>query len=84
MEKIVRWTLPIAFALCLISLGGIGVKLATGDYDFLPWAYVLAGCWAVIFACLMYRALTDKCPHCGKSRWTGGKFCSYCGKAIEK
>ncbi len=76
--------LAIAFLLILIVWGVIGVKIFTNDYDFQIWAYIAAGCWAVMLACLIYRVVTNRCPHCGKIRWSRGKFCSWCGREIEK
>ena len=46
-------------------------------------AYIGAICWGVILVCIVCRAFSNKCPHCGKLKQTSGKYCSYCGKEIN-
>ena len=57
-------------------------KIFDGNYDI-----VAEGCVALIFlliscVCNIYRAFSNRCPHCGKIRLSNGKYCSHCGKEI--
>lgn len=76
---IINW---LAIALWIIACIAIGIHLADGNYDFLPWAYIAFACVAVTAICSLLRALGAKCSCCGKRITSAGKFCPYCGKAI--
>lgn len=84
MKKVLPWIQWISFATFLIVWLVIGVQIADGKYDFSVEAYVAYGCLGVFSICLLIRAFSDRCPHCGKLRMTRGAYCSYCGKKIEK
>ena len=83
MKKIATWGLVIAFIIFVIDWGIIGLKLLDGNYDITTGAYIGAICWGVILVCIVCRAFSNKCPHCGKLKQTSGKYCSYCGKEIN-
>ena len=68
MKKIATKALVIAFIVFLIDWGIMGLKLLDNDYNITIEAYIGFVCWIIIFASIISRALTDKCPHCGKSR----------------
>lgn len=82
MKKIMLWLFTISFIVFIIDWGVVGLKLLNGDYDILVGAYIGAACLVVIFVCAIYKAFSDKCPHCGKLRMSNGEYCSYCGKKI--
>ena len=47
----------------------------------MPVCIVAEGCVALIFlliscVCNIYRAFSNRCPHCGKIRLSNGKYCS--------
>lgn len=75
----VNW---IAIILWIIACIAIGIHLADGNYDFLPWAYIAFACLVVTAICSPIRAFGAKCPHCEKRFTSDGKFCPYCGKEI--
>ena len=69
MKKIATRALVIAFIVFLIDWGIMGLKLLDNDYNITIEAYIGLVCWIIIFASIICRALTDKCPHCGRSAW---------------
>lgn len=83
MRKIATWTVAIAFLVALIDWGMMGVKLLNHDYNITAEAYVGLGCWVMILVCILCRAFTDRCPHCGKIRAAKGAYCSCCGRKID-
>ena len=83
MKKITIWGLVIAFTIFVIDWGIIGLKLLDGNYDITTGSYIGAICWGVILVCIVCRAFSNKCPHCGKLKQTSGKYCPYCGKEIK-
>jgi len=83
VKKITTWGLVIAFIIFVIDWGIIGLKLLDGNYDITTGAYIGAICWGVILVCIVCRAFSNKCPHCGKLKQTSGKYCPYCGKEIK-
>ena len=82
MKRIATWVLIAAFVVFVIDWGVVGVKLLRGDDGITAGAWIGAVCWGVMMVCLVCRAVSSRCPHCGKMRATGGKFCPYCGKEI--
>ncbi len=82
MKKAVTWGLAISYIILFIAMGVMGIKIFDGNYDI-----VAEGCVALIFlliscGCNIYRAFSNRCPHCGKIRLSNGKYCSHCGKEI--
>lgn len=69
--------------MAVIDWGVMGVKLLDHDYNITVEAYIGLVCYIVILASIVIRALTDRCPHCGKIRVTKGAYCSYCGQKIS-
>ncbi len=84
MKKFVNWTLGISFVLFFIIWGVIGFMIINNDYDFMGWACAALVCWGVLFACILYKVLGNRCPHCGRLRKSWGKFCPHCGQEIGK
>ena len=68
----------------LISWGVIGIKIFNNNYNYILESYIMAACFVVMAIYNFYRIISDKCPHCGKVRFTSGSYCSYCGKKIGK
>lgn len=83
MKKVVNWLLGISLLLFVIALGVVGVKILTHNYELQVWGYIALACWIVLFACLLYKVLNNRCPACGKLRRSWGKFCPYCGKECK-
>ena len=82
MKKAVTWGLAISYIILFIAMGVMGIKIFDGNYDI-----VAEGCVALIFlliscVCNIYRAFSNRCPHCGKIRLSNGKYYSHCGKEI--
>ncbi len=82
MKKVVTWGLVISYIALCIAICVIGIKIFDGNYDI-----VAEGCIAFIFlliscGCNIYRAFSNRCPHCGKIRLSNGKYCAHCGKEI--
>ena len=84
MKKIATWLMVISIIVFVITWGIIGLKIFNNEYDFMTEAYIAYGFLAVFFVCLIYVRSTYRCPHCGKARILFGKYCSYCGKEINK
>lgn len=83
MKKIATRALVISFIIFFIDWTIMGLKLLDNDYNITVEAYIGLVCWIIIFISILCRALTDKCPHCGKIRLTKGAYCSFCGKKID-
>ena len=82
MKKAVTWVLVMSYIILFIAMGVMGIKIFDGNYDveaegYIALIFLLIGC-----ACNVYRAFSNRCPHCGKLRLSNGKFCSHCGKEI--
>ena len=82
MKKAVTWGLAISYIILFIAMGVMGIKIFDGNYDI-----VAEGCVALIFlliscVCNIYRAFSNRCPHCGKIRLSNGKYYAHCGKEI--
>ncbi|MCD7804790.1 MAG: hypothetical protein LUH03_06545 [Oscillospiraceae bacterium] len=84
MRKVAIWIVAVAFVVLVIALGVMGLGIYEMDDGVIAvTAYIALPCIALIFGGLVYiRWGSAKCPHCGKPRWTNGKYCSYCGKEI--
>lgn len=84
MKKIIFWIFMIAIIVFAIDWGVVGIKLLDGDYDIIAQAYIGFACILIMFACAVYKIISNKCPYCGKTRLTNGEYCSYCGKKIAE
>ncbi len=83
MKKITNWILAVLTVILVIDCIVIGLKLLNGDYDITIGTYIAGECIIVICGCNVYRKFSKICPHCGKTLFTNGKYCSYCGKEIK-
>lgn len=85
MKRFMNWLYAIAIAVFAIDWCYVGVKLLHGEYDVTAGAYVALACVGVIIVYILYRVVSNKCPHCGKVLYhSRGKFCSCCGKKLDE
>ena len=80
MKKAVSWIFVITMAVLVIDWGIMGLKIFDNDYKIIVEAYIALVCFVLLFICCMHKIFSNKCPNCGKVRWTDGEYCSYCGK----
>ena len=84
MKKAVNWILFTTILVMVITWGVVGLDIVNGDYEAVtPGCYIIIGCLIVSLACILYRRLSNKCPHCGKLYGGSGEYCSHCGKKKE-
>ena len=85
MRKALLRTSILSLLIFVILWGVIGLKIYDGDFDFILEAYIALACAGLGLASLLgWKLLGSKCPHCGKIRLTGGKYCPYCGGKTEQ
>ncbi len=83
MKKAAIWGAAVSAVVLITAWGVMGLKIFDGEYDILSLVYTGLAAWVVLLGCLIVlRWRSIKCPHCGKVRWTNGRYCSYCGKEI--
>lgn len=82
MKKAVTWGLVISYIILFIAMGVMGIKIFDGNYDIVAECYIALIFLLISCACNIYRAFSNRCPHCGKIRLSNGKYCSHCGKEI--
>lgn len=82
MKKWATWVMIAALAVFVVAWGMMGIKISTNDFDVIAETYIGAACYVIIMVCVLIRAFSDRCPHCGKMRRSKGKYCPYCGKEI--
>ena len=83
MRRVLPWLIAVSAFVLVIAVGVMGVKILDHDYDFINEANVATVSVVILTAALLIRRFTMKCPHCGKLRQPGGRFCPYCGKEID-
>lgn len=83
MKKVISWAYTVSIIVLIIDWAVMGLKIFTNDYDILVEAYIGCACFGILMVCSFYRIFSNKCPHCGKLRVSGGEYCSYCGKKID-
>lgn len=84
MKKIITWIYVLAVVVLVIDWAVMGLKIFTNDYNITVEAYIGCACFVLMMICSVYRLFSNKCPHCGSLRLTGGAYCSHCGKKIEE
>ena len=83
MKKIAIWAAVISFIVFVIAWGVMGLEILDGNFNFELLVYIGATAWIVLLVSLVVlRWSSWKCPHCGKVRWTNGRYCPHCGKEI--
>lgn len=87
MKKATTWIIVVTLLAFVIAWGVMGIKLLDGNYDITIEAYIGLISIIIFFVSVCIKRFSNskiKCPHCGKLRWDEGKYCSYCGKEIQK
>ena len=83
MKQIMPWLFAISLVVFIIDWTVVGLKILDGDYEVVTvGAYIALACWAIMLVCVLYRHLSNRCPHCGKRLQTNGRYCPYCGKEV--
>ena len=83
MKKIAIGAAVISLIVFVIAWGVMGLEIFDGDYDIEMLVYIGATAWIVLLVSLVVLRWDHwKCPHCGKVRWTNGRYCAHCGKEI--
>ncbi len=83
MKRVAKCLAVIAIVVFVIAWGIIGLKLLDNDYLITTEAYIGLISLVVFFSCIMYIKFTNRCPHCGKTKQSFGKYCPYCGKELN-
>ena len=83
MKRIIKWLAVISSVIFVIAWGVMGLKLLDNDYLITTEAYIELISLIVLFICIIYIKFTNRCPHCGKTKQSFGKYCPYCGKEIN-
>ena len=83
MKKIAKWVAAISIVVFVLAWGVMGLKLLDNNYLITTEAYIGLVSLVVFFVCVMYVKFTNRCPHCGKTKQSFGKYCPYCGKKIN-
>ena len=83
MKRIATWLAVISIIVFIITWGLVGLKILDNDYDFVTEAYIADGALAVFFSALICFRFANRCPYCGKSKQSFGKYCPYCGEKIN-
>lgn len=85
MKKYIDHALIAVVIILIIDCGIIGIKLINNEYDITAGISVLIICYVIIMIYAFYNNIAkNKCPHCGMVRISNGRYCSYCGKKIDK
>ena len=82
MKKIAKGLAVISIIVFVIAWCIMGVKLLDHNYLITIEAYIGLVSLVVLGVCAIYIKITDRCPHCGKTKQSFGKYCPYCGKEI--
>ena len=83
MKKVVKGLAVISVVVFIIAWGIMGLKILDNDYLITIEAYTGLISLVVFFICVMYIKIANRCPYCGKTKQSFGKYCPYCGKEIN-
>lgn len=83
MKKVAKWLAVIANVAFVIAWSIMSLKLLDNNYFITAEAYIGLISFAVFFVCVLFIKLVNRCPHCGKTNQSFGKYCPYCGKEIN-
>lgn len=84
MKKFLFRLWLLALAVFAVDWFIVGLKLLNGDYDITLGVYVALVCVIVMALYPLSRALFSKCPYCGKSLASSGRYCPHCGRELPK
>lgn len=80
MKKTAKWIAVISIAVFVIDWGIMGLKLLDHNYVITTEASIGLISFVAFWVSIMYVKLTNRCPHCGKTKLSFGKYCPSCGK----
>lgn len=83
MKKMAKWLAVISIIVFVLDWGVMGLKLLDNSYIITTEAYIGLVSLVVFFVSVMYVKLINRCPNCGKTKQSFGKYCPYCGKEIN-
>lgn len=83
MKKIAKWLAVISITIFIMVWGIMGVKILDNNYLIITETYIGLISLVVFFASVLYVKLVNRCPHCGKTKQSFGKYCPYCGKEVH-
>ena len=83
MKKIAKWLAVISITVFVVAWGIMGLKIIDNNYLITAEAYIGLISFVVFIVCVLYLKLTKRCPHCGKTKESFGKYCPHCGKEIN-
>ena len=82
VKKVATWLAVVSGIVFLIAWAIGGLMIYEGKYENNAWVYV--GLISIeVFFCSLLCLRFSRCPHCGKLRQSGWKYCPYCGKEID-
>ncbi len=83
VRKILFLIYIIAITVFAVDWTVIGILLLRGNYEITAGAYVGLVCLIIMFAYLIYRVLSNRCPYCKKYTPSDGRYCPHCGREIK-
>ena len=83
MKKVAKWLAVISIVIFVIAWGIMGLKLLDNNYLITTETYIGLFSLVFFFVCILCVKITNRCPHCGKTKQSFGKYCPYCGKEIN-
>ena len=83
MKKTAKWLAAISIIIFVIDWIIMGLKILDNNYLITAEAYIGLISLIAFFVCIMYIKFTNRCPDCGKTKQSFGKYCPFCGKEIE-
>ena len=82
MRKAAKWLAAVAISVFVIAFGIMGLKILDHNYLVITEGYAALISFVLSLVCVSYIKLTNRCPHCGKTTPSFGKYCPCCGKKI--
>ena len=79
MKKTVKWLAAISITVFVIAWVSMGLKLLDNNYLITTEAYIGLISIVVCLLSILYVKFTTRCPHCGRTKQSLGKYCPYCG-----
>ena len=73
MKKIAKWLAVISIITFVVAWGIMGLKILDNNYLITIETYIGGISLVVFFVCVLYVKITNRCPHCGKTRLSFGK-----------
>lgn len=83
MKKDAKWLVVISIVVFVIAWSIMGLKILDNNDLITAEAYTGLIALVVYFVCVVCVKLTNRYPHCSKTKQSFGKYCPYCGKEIN-